>query len=66
MAGSVIQATGAVEFEDGLRTRHRHLAEDQLLASLWVQVSPRGGVVVIGPLLSDQIPVLLSSAHRWC
>ena len=25
-----------------------------------------GGVVVIGTLLSDQTPILLSSAHRWC
>ena len=31
-----------------------------------VQVGPGGGVVVIGTLLSDQIPILLSSAHRWC
>ena len=31
-----------------------------------VRVGPEGGVVVIGTLLSDQIPILLSSAHRWC
>ena len=35
-------------------------------APLGVQVSPGGRVVVIGTLLSDQIPDLLSSAHRWC
>ena len=31
-----------------------------------VRVGPGGGVVVIGTLLSDQIPILLSSAHQWC
>ena len=66
MAGFVIQATRAVEIEDGLRAGPRHLAEDQFLAPLAVQVGPRGGVVVIGTLLSDQIPILLSSTHRWC
>ena len=29
-------------------------------------VGPEGGVVVIRTLLSDRIPILLSSAHRWC
>ena len=33
---------------------------------LGVQVGPGDGVVVIGTLLSDRIPILLSSAHRWC
>ena len=43
---SVTQATGTMEFEDGL--------------------GPGGNVVVLGTLLSDQIPILLSSTHRWC
>ena len=76
MAGSVIQATGMVEFEDGLRT-------GVLLGGCWtlgaaapnlgsipnplgVRVGSGGGVVVIGTLLSDRIPILLSSAHQWC
>ena len=33
---------------------------------LGVWVGPEGGVIVIGTLLSDQIPILLSSAHQWC
>ena len=33
---------------------------------LGVRVGPGGGVVVIGTLLSDRIPILLSSAHWWC
>ena len=33
---------------------------------LGVQVGPGGCVVVIGTLLSDRIPILLSSAHQWC
>ena len=33
---------------------------------LGMWVGPGGGVVIIGTLLSDQIPTLLSSAHRWC
>ena len=33
---------------------------------LGVRVGPWGGVVVIGTLMSDRIPILLSSAHRWC
>ena len=43
-----------------------HLALDQFQTPLGVMVGPGGGVVVIGTLLSDQIPILLSSAHRWC
>ena len=74
VAGSVIQASGTVEFEDGLRT-------GVLLGGCWcpwggctylnqfqtpleVQVGPGGSVVVIGTLFSDQILVL--SAHQWC
>ena len=34
------------------------------LGSIGVRVGPGGGVVVIGTLLSDQIPDLLSSVHR--
>ena len=66
VAGSVIQATGTVEFEDGLRTGvlprscWLHLAWDQLQTLLGIQVVPSGGVVVIGTLLSDQTPILLS------
>ena len=33
---------------------------------LGVRVGPEGSVVVIGTLLTDPIPNLLSSAHRWC
>ena len=43
-----------------------YLAKDQFQIPLGVRVGPGGGVVVIGTLLSDQIPDLLSSAHRWC
>ena len=37
-----------------------------ILNPLGLQVGPEGGVVVIGTLLSDQIPIPLSSAYRWC
>ena len=78
MAGSVIQATGMVEFEDGLWTR-------VLFGSCWclcgcctyprinpkptwgcgLPVGPRLSVVVIRSLFSDQILILPSSAHGW-
>ena len=36
------------------------------LNPLGVWVGPEVGVAVIGALLSDQIPILLSSVHHWC
>ena len=32
----------------------------------WVQVVPEGGVVVVETFLSDPIPDMHSSKHRWC
>ena len=76
MAGSEIQATGTVEFEDGLRTGVLPGGCLYPCGSCTyprinskppgVRVGPGGGVVVIGTLLSDQIPVLLSSMYWWC
>ena len=75
VAGSVIQATGTVEFEDGLRT-------GVLPGGCWypcggrtyprINSAPPGGCGLVmgavwlskGPL-SDQIPVLPSSVHGW-
>ena len=39
---------------------------ESIAKPLGVRVGPEGGVVVIGTLLSDRIPILLSSAHWWC
>ena len=73
LVGSVIQAIGMVKFEDGLKTgvlpwplEWLHQALDQCLTPLEVRVGPGGSVIVIGTLLSDQIPDLLSSARWWC
>ena len=74
--GFVIQATGTVEFEDGLRTgvlpgghwgplEQLHLAEDKFKLSLGVWVGLGVSIAVIGTLLSEQISILLSSAQRW-
>ena len=75
VAGSVIQATGTVEFEDGLRT-------GVLPGGCWypcggctyprINSAPPGGCGLViravwlskGPL-SDQIPILPSSTHGW-
>ena len=75
VAGSVIQATGTAEFEDGLRT-------GVLPESCWypcggciyyrINSAPHGGCRLVmgvmcysyGPL-SDQIPILPSSMHVW-
>ena len=40
--------------------------QNQNLTSCGCRLVPRGGVVVIGTLLSDKIPILLSSVHRYC
>ena len=76
VADPVIEAIVRLEFEDGLRTTISLKAAGALRAAvphLGSIPNPPGGagwswgsVVVIGTLLSDQIPVLLSSAHRWC
>ena len=74
LVDSVIQVTGTMEFEDGLRTGVLPggclglIAAAPSLGSIpnslgSVCVGPGGRVVVIGTLLSDQIPVLLCSAH---
>ena len=31
-----------------------------------MKVGPGGGVVVLGTLLSDEIPILLNSVRPWC
>ena len=68
VAGSVIQATRTVEFEDGLRTEVLIKASTAILlpalTPIPTQVIAEGGVVFI------QTPVrpnsnLLGSAHRW-
>ena len=71
VAGSVIQATGTVEFEDALRTGDLH-------GGCWcpwggrtyprINTKPPWGcrLVLEAVWLSDRIPNLLSSAHRWC
>ena len=38
---------------------------ESILHHLGVQVGPGLGVVVIRTPISDQIPILLSSAHGW-
>ena len=72
----VIETITTLEFEDGLRMgvllggcwalRAAAPSLGSIPNPLGVLVGPGGGVVVIGTLLSDQIPILLSSAHRWC
>ena len=76
VAGSVIQATGKVEFEDGLRT-------GVLPGGCWypcgsctwprINSAPPGGCRLVMGLcgcqkepLSDRIQILPSSAHGWC
>ena len=55
---SSLEAAGA------LRATAPSLGSIPTPLGMWV--GPGGGVVVIGTLLSDQIQVLLSSAHPWC
>ena len=74
VAYPVIEAIAKLEFEDGLRWESSLEAAGVLRAAapslrsiqtpLRLQIGPGGGVVVIGTLLSDQIPILLSSMHR--
>ena len=59
VADPVIEAIARLEFEDGEAAGALSAAAPNLGLIL-------GGVVVIGTLLSDQTPILLSSAHRWC
>ena len=69
VASTIIQATGTVEFEDGLKMESSLEAAWALRAvtfSLGSIQNPQGMRVAPGTLLSDQIPDLLSSAHRWC
>ena len=75
MAGSVIQATGTVVFEDGLRMEVLLEAAGALVAAAPILESilhhPGGaGWSWVGcgchkDPISDQIPILLSSAHGW-
>ena len=59
-------AGARLEFEDGLRTGVLPGGYWALRAAAPNLGSILGGVVVIGTLLSDQTPILLSSTHRWC
>ena len=75
MAGSVIQATGMVEFEDGLRTGILPGDCSALLATvrspgsmpypLGMQVGPGGGVVVTWTPVKPNSN-LLGSVHQLC
>ena len=56
----VIKAIVRLEFEDGLRMG---VLPGECLGP---KSSRTYGVVVMGTLLSDRIPILLSSTHRWC
>ena len=76
VADPVIEAIARLEFEDGLRMGvllggcwcpwgGRTYPRTNTKPPLGAGVGPGLGVVVIRPPFTDQIPILLSSAHGW-